>query len=174
MLKFSHHNGTSNGFPNTGRNLSIMTTLKLDKATMPRSEAFTTITYCANNASELNTFTKHHAVSAGTNLCREIPNHSKTNLPEIQTQRSLYSRVYGKNGKAKERRLYNEGLKRKESSYDRSIDRCPNPMPGVSTTFLTDRLKSSEMSCAVLRTICCATSCAETRRTEKARENWEN
>ena len=28
-----------------------------------------------------------------------------------------------KNGKAKERRLYNEGFKRKRPSYDRSVDR---------------------------------------------------
>ena len=47
-----------------------------------------------------------------------------------------------KNGKAKERRLYNEGFKRKRPSYDRLIDRCPNPMPGVSTTSLIDRLKA--------------------------------
>ena len=77
-----------------------------------------------------------------------------------------------KNGKAKERRLYNEGFKRKRPSYDRSIDRCPNPMPGVSTTSLIDRLKAQKCE------LCGATDNLVMHHVRKlgelkGKENWE-
>ena len=77
-----------------------------------------------------------------------------------------------KNGKAKERRLYNEGFKRKRPSYDRLIDRCPNPMPGVSTTSLIDRLKARKCE------LCGATDNLVMHHVRKlgelkGKENWE-
>lgn len=77
-----------------------------------------------------------------------------------------------KNGKAKERRLYNEGFKRKRPSYDRLIDRCPNPMPGVSTTSLIDRLKVQKCE------LCGATDNLVMHHVRKlgelkGKENWE-
>ena len=65
-----------------------------------------------------------------------------------------------------------EGFKRKRPSYDRLIDRCPNPMPGVSTTSLIDRLKARKCE------LCGATDNLVMHHVRKlgelkGKENWE-
>ena len=95
----------------------------------------------ANNASELNTF--HYIMQYS--MYKTFAGKYRTTVRRIcrkYKRNGVFTVGYTvKNGKAKERRLYNEGFKRKRPSYDRSIDRCPNPMPGVSTTSLISTLE---------------------------------
>ena len=126
----------------------------------------------ANNASELNTF--HYIMQYS--MYKTFAGKYRTTVRRIcrkYKRNGVFTVGYTvKNGKAKERRLYNEGFKRKRPSYDRSIDRCPNPMPGVSTTSLIDRLKARKCE------LCGATDNLVMHHVRKlgelkGKENWE-
>ena len=126
----------------------------------------------ANNASELNTF--HYIMQYS--MYKTFAGKYRTTVRRIcrkYKRNGVFTVGYTvKNGKAKERRLYNEGFKRKRPSYDRSIDRCPNPMPGVSTTSLIDRLKAQKCE------LCGATDNLVMHHVRKlgelkGKENWE-
>lgn len=101
VLKFSYHNGHEQWIPKHRSELINNDDLEILDSYNAEIRGFYNYYSIANNASELNTFHYIMQYSNVQNLCREIPNHSKTNLPEIQTQRSLYSRVYGKKRQSK-------------------------------------------------------------------------
>ena len=94
MLKFSYHNGHEQWIPKHRSELINNDDLEILDSYNAEIRGFYNYYSIANNASELNTF--HYIMQY-----REIPDHGKTNLPEIQTQRSLYSRVYGKKRQSK-------------------------------------------------------------------------
>lgn len=100
MLKFSYHNGHEQWIPKHRSELINNDDLEILDSYNAEIRGFYNYYSIANNASELNTF--HYIMQYSMyKTFAEIPNHSKTNLPEIQTQRSLYSRVYGKKRQSK-------------------------------------------------------------------------
>ena len=126
----------------------------------------------ANNASELNSF--HYIMQYS--MYKTFAGKYRTTVRRIcqkYKRNGVFTVGYTvKNGQVKERRLCNEGFKRKRPSYDRSIDRCPNPMPGVSTTSLIDRLKAQKCE------LCGATDNLVMHHVRKlgelkGKENWE-
>ena len=172
VLKFSYHNGHEQWIPKHRSELINNDDLEILDSYNAEIRGFYNYYSIANNASELNTF--HYIMQYS--MYKTFAGKYRTTVRRIcrkYKRNGVFTVGYTvKNGKAKERRLYNEGFKRKRPSYDRLIDRCPNPMPGVSTTSLIDRLKARKCE------LCGATDNLVMHHVRKlgelkGKENWE-
>ena len=172
VLKFSYHNGHEQWIPKHRSELINNDDLEILDSYNAEIRGFYNYYSIANNASELNTF--HYIMQYS--MYKTFAGKYRTTVRRIcrkYKRNGVFTVGYTvKNGKAKERRLYNEGFKRKRPSYDRSVDRCPNPMPGVSTTSLIDRLKAQKCE------LCGATDNLVMHHVRKlgelkGKENWE-
>jgi group II intron reverse transcriptase/maturase len=172
VLKFSYHNGHEQWIPKHRSELINNDDLEILDSYNAEIRGFYNYYSIANNASELNTF--HYIMQYS--MYKTFAGKYRTTVRRIcqkYKRNGVFTVGYTvKNGQVKERRLYNEGFKRKRPSYDRSIDRCPNPMPGVSTTSLIDRLKAQKCE------LCGATDNLVMHHVRKlgelkGKENWE-
>ena len=172
VLKFSYHNGHEQWIPKHRSELINNDDLEILDSYNAEIRGFYNYYSIANNASELNTF--HYIMQYS--MYKTFAGKYRTTVRRIcqkYKRNGVFTVGYTvKNGKAKERRLYNEGFKRKRPSYDRLIDRCPNPMPGVSTTSLINRLKARKCE------LCGATDNLVMHHVRKlgelkGKENWE-
>lgn len=172
VLKFSYHNGHEQWIPKHRSELINNDDLEILDSYNAEIRGFYNYYSIANNASELNTF--HYIMQYS--MYKTFAGKYRTTVRRIcqkYKRNGVFTVGYTvKNGQVKERRLYNEGFKRKRPSYDRSIDRCPNPMPGVSTTSLIDRLKARKCE------LCGATDNLVMHHVRKlgelkGKENWE-
>lgn len=141
-LQFKYHNGHEQWKPKHRSELINNDDLEILERYNSEIRGFYNYYSIANNSSELNTFYYIMQYSMYKTFAGKYHSTVYKICQKYKSNGMFTVRYKIKNGKDKERHLYNEGFKRKRPLYVPSFDNKPNPMPDVSSTSLIDRLKA--------------------------------
>lgn len=142
VLQFKYHNGHEQWKPKHRSELINNDDLEILERYNSEIRGFYNYYSIANNSSELNTFYYIMQYSMYKTFAGKYRSTVYKICQKYKSNGIFTVRYKTKNGKDKERHLYNEGFKRKRPLYVSSFDNKPNPMPNVSSTSLIDRLKA--------------------------------
>ena len=141
-LQFKYHNEHEQWKPKHRSELINNDDLEILERYNSEIRGFYNYYSIANNSSELNTFYYIMQYSMYKTFAGKYHSTVYKICQKYKSNGVFTVRYKIKNGKDRERHLYNEGFKRKRPLYVPSFDYKPNPMPDVSSTSLIDRLKA--------------------------------